>query len=414
MNKHTTYSIFKASTILLFAILFSGNCLAQDRSKLESQRKRTLKEIEMSNKLLKEKQKEKQASMNELLLLKTKIKNRENLIKNYQTELRIITNEITNQKNHISKLQNEIKEIKEEYAKLIVSAYNNRHSYDKWMFVFSARDFNQAYRRLKYIQQFTDYRTKQIELINQKQELANIEIIKLENIKAEKEELLAIEKTEQLKLDDERKDVSRVVSNLKKKERLLRAEIKKKEKESKRIKRIIDKIIAEETERKRRLEEEAKKKGKPKFAVTPEETLISENFGNNMGKFPWPTERGIVTSSYGEHAHPVLKGIKTYNNGIDISTTKGSTVRAIFKGEVRDVWSIQGKNMAVIIKHGDYFSVYQNLRDVKVRTGDVVTSKQEIGTVFTDANDGNKTVLHIEIWKGSKSQNPQKWLARKK
>ena len=397
---------------LLLVLIGSAVTLsAQNKKELEEQRNQTIKEIELSNKLLKEKQKEKKLNLNQLQILKKQIRNRENLILNYKTEIRILSNEIGDKQAEITKLEAEIKEIKDEYANLIISAYNNKHSYDKWMFIFSAKDFNQAYRRLKYIQQFTDYRKKQIDLIEEKQDLANTKIDELTIDKSKKEELLALEKSEQRKLDREKDNVSKVVNELGKKERLLRADIRRKEKEAKRIKSVIDKILAEE---KRKREEALKNKGDVKFALTPEEALISENFDKNKGMFPWPTERGIVTNTYGEHEHPVLKGIKTHNNGIDISTVKESVVRSIFKGEVRDVWAIQGKNMAVIIKHGEYFSVYQNLKDVKVKTGDKVESKQEIGTVYTDTNDGNKTVLHIEIWKGSNSQDPQLWLARKK
>lgn len=410
MGRYLVYYFSNFSWILILLLVLGTNLSAQDKSSLEAQRKRTLKEIELSTKLLKEKQEEKKVNLNQLNLLQKQFENREKLVLNYQTEIKILNKEIGDRQKEISKLESEIKEIKKEYANLIVSAYNKKHKYDKWMFIFSAKDFNQAYRRLKYLQQFSDYRKKQIELINEKEIEVGKEIEKLSGKKVEKEDLLKLEKDEQANLSKEKININRVVNNLKSNERKLKAEIKAKEKEAKKIKSIIDKILAEE---KRKREEALKKLGEVKYAITPEEALIAENFDKNKGKFPWPTERGVVTSSYGEHAHPVLKGIKTYNNGVDISTVEGALVRAIFKGEVRDVWSIQGKNMAVLIKHGEYFSVYQNLKDVKVRAGDKVDSKQIIGTVYTDNKDGKETVLHIEIWKGSKSQNPESWLARK-
>lgn len=410
MGRHLKYTVSTICSMLILMVFLCNNLSAQDKNSLEEQRKRTLQEIELSTKLLKEKQQEKQVNLNQLNLLQKQIENREKLILSYQTEVKILSNEINDRQSEISKLESEIKEIKKEYADLIVSAYNNKHKYNKWMFVFSAEDFNQAYRRLKYLQQFTDYRKKQIELINQKEVEVGKEIEKLSGKKAEKEGLLKLEKTQQANLSVEKKNISKVVTDLKSNERKLKAEIRDKEKEAKKIKSIIDKVLAEE---KRKREEALKKSGEVKYSLTPEEALIAENFDKNKGKFPWPTERGIVTSSYGEHAHPVLKGIKTYNNGVDISTEEGASVRAIFKGEVRDVWAIQGKNMAVLIKHGEYFSVYQNLKNVKVRAGDKVESKQVIGTVYTDNNDGKNTVLHVEIWKGSKSQNPESWLARK-
>ncbi|MCF8373349.1 MAG: peptidoglycan DD-metalloendopeptidase family protein [Bacteroidales bacterium] len=410
MGRLLKYKVSTIGSMLILMVFLCNNLSAQDKNSLEQQRKQLLQQMDLSNKMLKEMQQEKKVSLNQLNLLEKQIGYREKLILTYQTEVKILNNEINDRQSEISKLEIEIKEIKKEYADLIVSAYNNKHKYNKWMFVFSAQDFNQAYRRLKYLQQFTDYRKKQIELINQKEVEVGKEIEELSGKKTEKERLLKLERTEQANLSVEKKNISKVVSDLKSNERKLKGEIRSKEKEAKKIKSIIDKILAEE---KRKREEALKKSGEVKYSLTPEEALIAENFDKNKGKFPWPTERGIVTSSYGEHAHPVLKGIKTYNNGVDISTEEGSSVRAIFKGEVRDVWAIQGKNMAVLIKHGEYFSVYQNLKNVKVRAGDKVDSKQVIGTVYTDNNDGKKTVLHVEIWKGSKSQNPESWLARK-
>jgi len=396
---------------LIFLLNFhSFNLFAQNKKDLEKQRKTALNEIKLSNNLLKENQQKRKINLNQLQLIKRKISNREKIINSYNTEIRIVTNDISNRKQEISNLKSEIIEIKDEYANLILSAYYNKHQSDKWMFILSSSDFNQAYRRIKYLQQFSDYRKRQVKLIEEKEAELNTEISELQKTKTQRISLIESEIREKANLSKEKKNIASLISSLKSNEKALKAEIKKNEKSAKQIKRIIDKILAEE---KRKREAALNKKSNTKFALTPEEALISSNFGKNKGKFPWPTERGVITSSFGKHAHPVLKGITINNNGIDISTERGSAVRTIFDGEVRDVWAIQGKNMAVIIKHGGYFSVYQNLKDVTVKPGDMVKSKETIGTVYTDTSDGNKTVLHIEIWKGSKSQNPKIWLARK-
>lgn len=385
--------------------------LSQNKKDLESQRIQILDDIEYANKLLRKNKAEKKESLNQLMILKKTINSRKELILSYNTEIHIINNEINDKNKGIENRQKQIREIKEEYAKLIQSAYKNRHSQDRWMFLFSSKDFNQAYRRLKYLQQFSDYRKKQIILINTEEQKLKEEIDELNVEKDKKQELIDIENTEQIKLNIEKVKVNSLVNKLKFKDRELRKEIKRRKREAKKIKKIIDKIIAEE----KRKREEALKKNKPvgKYALTPEESLISTNFGLNKGKFPWPTVRGVVTETYGEHNHPVLAGIKTFNNGINISTEEGAKVRAIFDGEVRDVWSIQGSNMAVIIKHGEFFTVYQNLRNVKVKVGDKVKIKDTIGTVYTDNDKGKKSVLHLEIWKGSNRQDPIRWLARK-
>ena len=395
----------------IFILTFSISGYSQNKENLEQQRKKMLQEIKYTNKILSQNQAAKKTNLNQLLILKKNIRTRERIIASYATEIKIISIEISDNEDRITEIENEIKILKDEYAKLIYSAYKNRHGYDKWMFILSSEDFNQAYRRLKYLKQFTDYRVKQVELVKEEEVKLQMEITKLNAEKLDKERLKKQEDIEAEKLDREKIKINSVVKDLKKKERALKKEIKKRKREAAQIKKAVEKILAEE-ERKRKAALKSNK-ATGEFALTPEESLISEQFGSNKGKFPWPTERGIVIRTYGEHSHPILRGIKTFNNGLDINTNEGAVVRAIFAGEVRDVWAIQGRNMAVIIKHGEYFTVYQNLSNVMVRPGDKVDIKESIGTVFTDKNDGNVTMLHIEIWKGSNRQNPAYWLARK-
>jgi len=394
----------------IFILLISVAGYSQSKESLEDQRKRMLAEIEYTNNILNKNQKETKSNINQLMILKKNIENREEIIETYNTEIKLISKEISGKEMQISDSEKEIKLLKDEYAKLIYSAYKNRHGYDKWMFVLSSKDFNQAYRRLKYLKQFTDYRKKQVELVLEHEAKLLVEIEELSKEKAEKEELISKENIEKEKLAKQKQQINGVVADLRKTEKALKREIEKRKREAEQIKKAISKILAEEKRKKAEALKNNKETGT--FALTPEESLISENFDKNKGKFPWPTERGIVIRTYGEHRHPVLPGIKTFNNGIDISTNEGAEVRAIFAGEVRDVWSIQGRNMAVIIKHGEFFTVYQNLSNVEVKPGDKVDFKQTIGKVFTDKNDGNSTMLHLEIWKGSERQNPAYWLAR--
>ena len=383
----------------------------QSKEKLEAQRKKMLDEIAYTNSILEKNEFEKKSNLTQLMILKKNISSRESLISAYADEIKIINKELEIKEGQIQEIEQEIKMLKDEYAKLIYSAYKSRKGYDKWMFVLSSKDFNQAYRRLKYLKQFADYRKKQVELVKIQELKLEGEIEELNSEREVKEKLVVQESLEKEKMASEKVKIDRVISELKKTEKALKKEINSRKQEALQIKKAIDKIMAEEEKRRKEALEKSKKTGK--FDATPEETLVSEQFGNNIGKFPWPTEKGIVIRTYGEHPHPVLSGIKTFNNGIDISTNEGSLVRAIFDGEVRDVWAIQGRNMAVIIKHGEFFTVYQNLSDVMVRPGDKVKIKQNIGTVFTDKNNGNNTMLHLEIWKGSERQNPAFWLAGK-
>ncbi len=392
--------------ILVFSFSIS-NAFSQSISELKEQKRRAEKEIALTSKMLKETKKSKSNTLNQLLLIKRKIELQEELIANLNSEIDHYGFVKDTVEQNITKAKEDLKLLKSEYAKIIYTAYKNKHGIDKWLFVFSAHDFNQAYRRLKYLQQYSDYRKEQVALI-QAQELVLLGMLDSLQLVVEKKQLVLLSlQDEKQKLSEEKKNENTVYASLQKQERELKKELKSQERTAKQVKKSIERILEEE--RKKRLA--AKKAGKT-FSLTPEEQLVSDNFSKNKGKLPWPTERGVIVKSYGEHAHPVLKGIKTFNNGIDISTEEGAYVRVLFNGEVRDVWPIQGRNMAVIVKHGSYFSVYQNLVDVNVKPGDKVTTKEVIGTIFTDAQDGNKTVLHLEVWKGSSRHNPVKWLSK--
>ena len=205
-----------------------------------------------------------------------------------------------------------------------------------------------------------------------------------------------------------------MVQTLKQKESKLRNDLKQKQRDAKKLEKAIARIIEEEI---RKAKEKAAKTGgtttKSGFALTPKELELSGQFSDNQGKLPWPSERGVITSSFGEHAHPTLPSIKIENNGVDITTDKGAKARAVFEGTVSAVVSIPGAHKAVIVRHGEFLSVYANLEDVIVKMGDKLTVKQEIGSVVTSREDG-KTVLHFEIWKGATKLNPEKWVVSKK
>jgi murein hydrolase activator len=405
MSQHPKILIYTISALILFLCSLTGS--GQKIGDLKKQKERAEQEIALTNKMILETEQTKNNSLNQLLLIKKKISLQQDLIKNLNGELEHYSSRIDTVEQNIKKAEQELKLLKDEYAKIIYSAHKNKHGIDKWLFVFSAYDFNQAYRRMKYLQQYSDYRKEQVVLIEEKEIALESLSDSLSVIANDKKEVLnqVVEEKERLLADKQHEN--KLYARLQQRESELRKELRKKERITRQIKASIERILEEE--RKRKLA--ANKAGKT-FSLTPEEQLVSDNFARNKGKLPWPTERGVMVSSYGEHAHPILKGIKTFNNGIDVSTVAGSSVRAVFSGEVRDVWSIQGRNMAVIIKHGGYFSVYQNLVDVKVKPGDKVETKELIGTIFTDTQDGNKTVLHLEIWKGSNRNNPYKWLAK--
>jgi len=305
----------------------------------------------------------------------------------------------------------QLEELKASYARMVQFAYRSKNSHDRMMFLFSAKDFNQAYLRLKYLQQYSRHRQLQAQKILETKEELQEKILELEQKRKEQQKLLAAQAVEMQNLQKEKDAQNQTVSSLKKKEKELMANLKEMEKVRTEIQRSIDRMIAEE---RRKAAEAARKAGKPvspEPGFTPEETALSENFFQNKGKLPWPSERGVITGTFGEHPHPVLPGIKVKNDGVNIATNQGANARAIFKGTVSGVVSIPGAQQAVIIRHGEYLTVYSNLSEVFVKNGQQVNTLQNIGTISTNSRE-SKTEIHFQIRKGNTILNPADWLAR--
>lgn len=396
---------------LLIGLLFLTitPSFAQNKSDLEKKKKNLQKEINYTNKLLNETKKNKDHSLEELLNLKSKINARSNLIAAMGAEMKLINQQILNNSSEIKLLEKELARLKSEYAKIIYYAFKHRSTYDKLMFVFASKDINQAYKRLKYIQQYTEYRKTQVQEILNTQTSLKQKIAELEKINQEKIALVSLEEQEQQKLAVEKVEQENIVQKLQGKEQELKETLKKKQAAARKLQKAIQRIIEEEI---RKAREAAKKNGKTTkgFPMTPEAIKLSNSFASNKGKLPWPVLQGSITGRFGKHPHPVLKEITINNNGIDISTTKGSTARALFGGEVSSVAIIPGEGKVVMIRHGEYLSVYSYMSDVYVKKGDKITTKQELGLLV---NDGGKTKIHLEIWKGMTKLNPEYWIYRK-
>lgn len=406
-NSFNLFFVFCVAVLIVFTYTLTAqnkkSLLTQDKNKIEE-------EIQFNTKLLDETKKSKKASLNQLILLKDQIKNRKNLINTLNAQLNQVNNQIDLNNELLKKLQQDLSKLKQDYAEMIYYAYKNRNAYHRLMFLFSAEDFNQAYKRLKYYQQYASFRKTQASLIEDTKLDISTTQEELLVHKKEKLELLSSVKNETSQLNQEKNKKNEAIQSLTKKEKDLLKTIKAKEKAAKKLQKEIEKIIAEE------IRLAAEKKGTTKssgFSLTPEELQLSENFAANKGKLPWPLERGIVSSTFGEHAHPVLKNVKTKNNGIDILTDKSAKARAVFGGEVTRVISIPNYNYVVMIRHGEYLTVYSNLVEVFVKKGDKIETKQEVGVIHTN-NTELKTELHFELWKGKTLLNPASWIAKKK
>ena len=385
----------------------------QDRAKLEQDKKKVEEEIEYTNQLLQQTQQNKQTSLNEVVILNKKISKREELISTIGSQISLLQNQIDKAQDSIAMMERDLQNLKDEYAKMIYYSYKNRNLYDRLMFIFAAEDFNQAYQRLKYFQYYNDYRRQQALLIQIKQKQLELKTESLEKIIEGKNALLSGEERQKIQLTNELDEKNRKVNSLSKKEKELQKTLKEKEAAARKLQKAIEDIIAEEI---RLANERAAKAGTGAaktglFALTPEEKLLSDNFLSNRGALPWPVEQGIVSSTFGEHPHPVLKNVKVRNNGIDILTNDGAEARAVFSGEVTRVMNVPSNNNVVIIRHGEFLTVYSNLDKVYVKIGDMVAIKQKIGTIFTSKSD-SKTELHFEVWQSKTLLNPEEWLAR--
>lgn len=385
--------------VSLLSLTYMGS--AQNRDELEQKRKNLIQDISYTNDLLKKNTQQKKLTVSQLAIISQKIDLRQSLIYQLENDLDNINRKILENQIIIESLKGDLEQIKEEYSKLIYYAYKNRSSYDRLMFVFSSKDFNQAYLRLKYFRQYNEYRRKQAESIEATQTIISEKISELNIDKDNKEGLLGRRKTEKVLLAEEENNQKSVINRLSQKESQLKQDLKAKALLAEKLQDKIQQLIAEEI---------AKSKKHSSFDLTPEQKLISDNFASNKNRLPWPTKRGIVTEKFGEHPHPVLKGINIRNNGIDISTNPGEIVRTVFSGEVKKIFIIPGLNRTCIIRHGKYLTVYSNLDDVFVKVGENVDSKQTIGIVHTDSKEGIGT-FKFQVWRENEKLNPEDWLA---
>lgn len=409
------YGMISKLSLLSFVLLFSSLLLfGQNKDDLNKQKEQLLKDIEFTNKLLSETEKNKKATLGELNLINAKINKRQELINTMLREADIIGRQIDETKGIIESLESDLARLKEEYAKMLYYTYKNQSQYDRLMFILSSEDFNQAYKRIKYFQQYAKHRQEQAAAIETTRKVLESRTEELAQKKKKMAFLLEDKEREKLQLSTEKEEQDKVVQSLKSKESQLRKDLKQKDRDRKKLESAIARIIEEEI---RKAKAKAEKTGatvtKSGFALTPTELALSGKFNENEGKLPWPSERGVITSLFGVQPHPTLRDIKIENNGIDITTDKDSKARAVFEGVVSIVMSVPGAHKAIMIKHGEFITVYTNLENVTVQSGDKISVKQELGTIVTNREDG-KTILHFEIWKGATKLNPSKWLVSKK
>ncbi len=408
------------SIILLLLLGLPHLTFSQSKEELQSRKKEIQSQIKETNKLIVKAKQEKRQSLSTLSAINQQLVSREEMVDMLNLEVRMNLQEIQQLKTEIQETERNIQAqeelidtLKQEYALMIQSAYYNRNAYDRLAFVFTAHSYRQAIKRLRYLQEYSQYREQQVEKIQQiEQELAD----DLLQLKRQKALLMVAKNDRQKKLEESRLELnlltqekiiqSEVLNNLKKTEKQLKKDLSKQQQVANELDAKIKKIIAEEI---RKAKEKANATSGSSFALTPEEQLLSDSFSANKGKLPWPVERGVIVERFGIQPHPVLRGIETLNNGIKIITDQGSTIRAVFEGTVSRIIDLPGSGKAIIISHGDYFSVYSGLAEVYVKREQTVSLKEDIAQVLTKTSS-QESIIELQIWKGSEKMDPSLWL----
>ncbi|PIV16314.1 MAG: peptidase M23 [Flavobacteriales bacterium CG03_land_8_20_14_0_80_35_15] len=395
----------------LFGLIFLISCqlMAQTKDELEAQREDLQREIRQINDLLIKTKTNEKSALSQIADLDKQISVRTKLINTYDKELNLLSNDLAQNQRKFNSLLKSLEVLKADYAKMILKAYKNKTAENRMLFLLSAKDFTQAYNRLKYMQQYTDYRKHQgLEIVKQSIILKQFnDTLKVK--KGEKKVLLTEAQKEQDRIKNEREDRKVLANKIKKQGRKYLADIRKKQKEENALNLKIENLIKEAISKTNVKGDKGSKLAE--FRLTPEAKALAAEFVSNQGKLPWPIEKGLIVLGYGTQPHPVVKSATIQSNGIRIATEKGSKARAVFNGVVLAVQVIPGGQKAVLIQHGNYISVYKNLDQVLVEKGEKVTTKQAIGVIHTD-NLSGQTILAFVLFKEVKTIDPELWIKK--
>jgi septal ring factor EnvC (AmiA/AmiB activator) len=431
----------KNSLLVLILVLTSVAWSQKKSDQLRAEQSKLEKKLSTTKSLLEKVKKGTESSMNELKLIENQVRNRELLVRNFDNQIRSAELTIHSKNEQVKLLKEKVKRLKEQYRKLLIYAYKKRSKSAKMMFIFSSSSYFEAVKRTSYLKRLAELQLKQFKIIQQNQYTIHKEIKTIHQEKETKEVLLKEKIIEKSQIEKDKELKQRALANLKKDESTLMAELQRQEKEKaelkRRIKQAIEREIAEaeekarkERERKEALTAKSNKTSESKttetatapvkkesvsFTDTKENIALGKSFESNKGKLPWPVLKGSIIEGYGKNPHPSLPNVFTNNNGIDIGAPKNAQVRSVFEGEVTSVLNIPGAGKVIIIKHGNYRSVYSNLQEVFVSVGDKVSTKQSIGSLLTN-DEGNLSTAHFELHvviDGTVQRvNPTLWLAQ--
>lgn len=403
---HRFYIIF-----FLGCLLSSMSLIAQSdkQKKLEEQRQQILKEIKQFQAFVLGKKKEEKSEITLIEDLNYKVQRRQNLIRITNEQANLLTREISVNQQEITSLRAQLKELKDDYAAMIVKSYKSKSEQSKVMFLLSSSNFKQAYKRLQYIRQYANYQKEQGENIKKKtKELQELNL-QLSRQKADKDKLIKENRIAKRELENELKEREELMASIKADLSKYTAQIKKKRQEADRLDEEINRLIREAIAASN--EKAGKKTSTGKFVLTPEAKKLASNFEANKGRLGWPVERGIIKGKFGKTRSLTDNTVEVNNSGVKIATTTDADVKAVFNGEVSKIIIVKNANPGIMIRHGNYVTIYYNLSKVFVKPGDKISTGQVIGKVFTSKVTG-ESLLDFRLFKNNQKLNPEYWLAK--
>lgn len=409
----------------------------QKRKQLENERKNLLARIGETKKVIAETKEKENTKLTQLKAINAQIKTREKVINNIGQEIFEISVEVDESKRTIDTLNAQLKRLKADYAKNMVLIYKSKSNVNDLAFLFNAEGFNDAYKRIKYLNKLSEYKQMQARLIVNIQKSIEAEVNNMLHIKKQSEQLYSVKEGEKKELEADKKVETKVLTSLQQKQKELQEELAQNEKNYQKLTQKIADLIQKEIEEARKREEERrriaeekaskarakliaenKKKGivtkpEPKSVpasnLSPDDLKASNDFEGMKNRLPWPVNNGYISEGFGTHQHPTLKAVRTTNNGVNIACKKQTQVKCVFKGKVKAIFEVPGMEKIILVKHGEYFTVYAKLQDVQVKIGQEINAGDLLATVFTN-NFEQKTELHFEIFKSKQALNPEAWL----
>jgi len=397
--------------LVLLTFLFFGGLTVQSQNTKEGLEERRLElreEIQKINSLRSSNKLREKSVLTEVEDLDRQIRTTEKLIKVTNQQANLLTRDINSNTSKIQQLRKELVKLKEDYGQMIVKSYKSKSQQSRIMFLLSSESFLQAYKRLQYMKQYANYRKKQGEEIKQGTQDLQVFNNNLLKQKKEKDKLIAENRETRAQLGKNSQSQQILIKSIRQKEGQFASQIRKKQQEIDAIDRQIDEIIRASIAA---ANKESGSTSRNTFELTPEAKALAANFASNKGKLPWPVRSGVVTMRFGTQPHPIVKSTTINSNGVRIETDKGGKARAVFGGTVSEVQAVKGANKAVMVRHGDYITIYNNLSKVFVTKGETVSLGQDLGEIATSPTTG-KTTLHFLIYKNTDKMDPADWILK--